>query len=120
MGHPICFVKYLLPVDFVKAVYADHIKLGMTQKDLKEWDPKGYEAFHNRCNYAGIDPGSILRSSTEDIDAIIRQHGGVPTFGESVGRAWREASPEIKRLTRAYRADVRRRSEAKRKGPSPA
>ena len=104
-------------IAFVKEQYGEYIKLGMTQGDLKKLDHKGYEAFHNRCRYLECDPGRIIPSSHEDLDKVLKEYGRPPSYAESVGRSFREASYEAKRLTRVYRGLQRRRSEARKRGP---
>jgi hypothetical protein len=107
-------------IAFVKEHYVKDPVLGVTQRELRRCDPAGYEAFHSRCHYLGVDPSSILPSSREDIDGLLEALGRTPSYRESVARAVRGGGKPARRLSKAYRALQRRRSEGKRRRKKPS
>ncbi len=90
-------------IDFVREFYE-----GGAQSMLRKMDPKGYKAFHGRCRYEGIDPGSILAKGVFDPDAVLEKYGGTLPSEEELAKRFKVRSLEYMEVERAKRALAKR------------
>ena len=108
-------------IDFIARVYAPWLGKGLMRSHILHLDRPLYSGLHRWLNRLPAEERQVqaaalvelgLPSRKQANDQALARHG-TPTSAESLGRAVREASPEVRERVRLY--DIARRREARRR-----
>lgn len=100
------------PPDFIKRIWGTWIGQGLTSSHFFHADPPLYTAIRKWRKKHGWPDDLDLPNKKQVNDRALAERG-VPSAAESLGRALREASPEVRENVRLY--DVARRRQSRQR-----